>query len=533
MKDRARRISRRAFLRQAAGAALAAGVGGALGSRRTQTQAQEIRVRDRGRSYYVDAVRGDDGNAGVSAGAPWRTLEKVNATTFAPGDHILLRAGCRWSGQLWPKGSGEAGRPIVVDRYGEGPKPAIAGGGRAFEAVHLRNQQHWEIANLEVTNTCPQGPAPRAGVRVLGEDAGVLSHVHLRALEVHDVNGHLRQGRDSGKCNAGILFDVEGRSAPTRFHDVLIEGCSVRACDRSAIKTWSDWGRYAHGDDWQPYTGLVIRGNVVDDIGGDGIIACMADAPLIEHNVASNCNRRSGDYNVAIWVWETDDALMQFNEAYLTRTTKDGQGFDVDGLSRRTIVQYNYSHDNEGGFILLCEEGDPSPRRFNDGAIVRYNLSVNDGARIFQVGGKVTNAHIYNNTIYVGQGRGDPLMVWHNRDRMWPDGIRYSNNIFYNLGQGGFDLGRSTGVVFDHNVFYGGDRRTEPEDAHKITEDPRLMEPGEATSRERLEGLQLRADSPCVDSGLTIPDHGGRCYWGNPVPSGAGPDRGAHERPAQ
>ncbi len=49
---------------------------------------------------------------------------------------------------------------------------------------------------------------------------------------------------------------------------------------------------------------------------------------------------------------------------------------------------------------------------FNDGAVVRYNISQNDGARIFQVGGKVTNARIYNNTIYVGEGKGDPLMIW-------------------------------------------------------------------------------------------------------------------------
>ncbi|MBN1628308.1 MAG: hypothetical protein JW990_00960, partial [Thermoleophilia bacterium] len=157
-------------------------------------------MRDRGRIFYVDAVRGDDGNAGVSAGKPWRTLEKVSATTFAPGDRVLLRAGCTWAGRLWPKGSGVAGRPIVLDRYGEGPKPAIAAGGRAFEAVHLRNQQHWEIAGLEATNLGPDGPAPRCGVRILGENGGLLSHLHLRDLDVHDVNGHNREGRDSGKC---------------------------------------------------------------------------------------------------------------------------------------------------------------------------------------------------------------------------------------------------------------------------------------------------------------------------------------------
>ncbi|NIM49681.1 MAG: hypothetical protein GTO22_10625, partial [Gemmatimonadales bacterium] len=79
----------------------------------------------------------------------WRSLEKVNDTTFQPGDRILFRAGCQWRGQLWPKGSGRAGSPIAIDAYGEGEKPVINGAGGAFEAVHLRNQQHWQISGLE------------------------------------------------------------------------------------------------------------------------------------------------------------------------------------------------------------------------------------------------------------------------------------------------------------------------------------------------------------------------------------------------
>jgi len=484
-------------------------------------------------TYYVDSVEGSDGHPGTRESAAWRTLEKVNGTTFAPGDRILLRSGREWTGQLWPKGSGAPGKPITVDCYGEGPRPAVHARGKHFEALHLRDQQGWEISNLELTNRGPEGPAPRDGVRILGETGGRLSHIHLRSLDVHDVNGHNTDGRDAGKCNAGILFDVTGRERRTWFDDVVIEGCYVHQCDRSGIKTWTDWSRLDPAG-WAPYTDLVIRGNRVDDIGGDGIIACMANAPLIEHNIACRCNMRSGLWNVAIWVWECDDAVIQFNEAFLTRTTKDGQGFDIDGRCRRTIVQYNYSHDNEGGFILLCETGDPDPRLFNDSSIVRYNISQNDGARVFQVGGKVTHARIYNNVIFVSEGAGDPLMIWHNADGVWPDGIHYSNNIFVNLGAGGFDLGKSTNTAFDHNVFFGHHDGTEPDDLGKLTDDPKFVAPGAGgVGRRAVDGYRLRPDSPCLDSGVTIPDNGGRDYWGNPVPSGSGTDRGAYEHPAR
>ncbi len=38
------------------------------------------------RTYYVDSAAGNDANAGTRANAPWRTLDKVNAATFQPGD---------------------------------------------------------------------------------------------------------------------------------------------------------------------------------------------------------------------------------------------------------------------------------------------------------------------------------------------------------------------------------------------------------------------------------------------------------------
>src|SRR5690606_31626380 len=57
-------------------------------------------------TYYVDAVSGSDAAAGTSTAAAWRTLAKVNATTFSAGDSILFHADQRWVGQLKPKGSG-------------------------------------------------------------------------------------------------------------------------------------------------------------------------------------------------------------------------------------------------------------------------------------------------------------------------------------------------------------------------------------------------------------------------------------------
>src|SRR4051794_7578110 len=70
-------------------------------------------------TFFVDGIGGDDGNSGDSVSRAWKSLTKVNAATFHPGDKILFRAGSEWMGTLVPRGSGDSNTPIVIDRYGE------------------------------------------------------------------------------------------------------------------------------------------------------------------------------------------------------------------------------------------------------------------------------------------------------------------------------------------------------------------------------------------------------------------------------
>src|SRR5687767_5274867 len=88
-------------------------------------------------TYFVESTGGSDSNDGTSESAPWQSLDKVNPTTFAPGDTIRFRSGGPWNGQLWPKGSGIDALHIAIDKYGTGAKPRINGGGNKQGAVHL------------------------------------------------------------------------------------------------------------------------------------------------------------------------------------------------------------------------------------------------------------------------------------------------------------------------------------------------------------------------------------------------------------
>jgi hypothetical protein len=77
-------------------------------------------------NYYV-SNSGNDSNSGTSESAPWRTLGKVNASTFKAGDQILFKRGDTWRGLLILPSGGSSGNHVIYGAYGTGNKPRILG----------------------------------------------------------------------------------------------------------------------------------------------------------------------------------------------------------------------------------------------------------------------------------------------------------------------------------------------------------------------------------------------------------------------
>src|SRR4030067_801654 len=81
-----------------------------------------------GATYYVDTAADGDAGAGTSeaANVAWKTIAKVNASSFSAGDSILFKRGCcTWRGQRTPPSSGSVGRPLTFGAFGSGEEPLI------------------------------------------------------------------------------------------------------------------------------------------------------------------------------------------------------------------------------------------------------------------------------------------------------------------------------------------------------------------------------------------------------------------------
>ncbi|MCP1469907.1 hypothetical protein J3E64_001594 [Sphingobium sp. OAS761] len=375
----------------------------------------------RAETYYVDALSGNDRADGTAPGRAWRTLAKVNGFALRPGDTVLLAAGSVWTEPLTITRSGRAGAPVVVAAAGGGPRPRIDAGGVSSHAVGIINAEYVTVSGLELTNAAAT-PAPRYGVLVSAQDRGVTRGIRVSDMYIHDISG-----TNSRKDNGGIVFRAVGQRLPTRFLDLAIERNIIWRVDRSGIAGISD---RISVSDWFPSEQVVIRDNLVEDVGGDGIVPRGTDGALIEHNIVRYAGSRAPGYNAGIWQWSTDNSLIQLNEAAYTVTRYDGQGFDSDFNSRRTTLLYNYSHDNAGGFLLICSpRSNDTDNLGNRGTVARYNVSRNDGSRIFQLAGNVSDALIERNVVHVGRDR-DVQMVVATEWEGWAHDVRFADNVF-------------------------------------------------------------------------------------------------------
>ena len=77
-------------------------------------------------TYYL-AGNGSDAADGRSTQTPWQSLSKISAQSLRAGDRVLFRRGDTFRGTLTIRQSGAPGSPIVVDAYGTGTNPVIAG----------------------------------------------------------------------------------------------------------------------------------------------------------------------------------------------------------------------------------------------------------------------------------------------------------------------------------------------------------------------------------------------------------------------
>ena len=486
-------------------------------------------------TYYVSPA-GSDSDPGSRA-KPWQTVARVNAADLEPGDRVLFQGGAAFKGtvKLNAKHSGTPGKKVEFSSYGKG-RATIDGGN--ISAFTSRRCSHFAISNLNFVGSGRKGGNTERGVFLADGDDVVVDQVAVSGF------------RGSGLLLAGVR---DARATHVYAHDNGADGIAVGAAGERPGDRWSE----------RVYIGYCLAENNpgdpsnLENHSGSGIVVGGVRDCLIEYCEAMNNGwdmPRKGNGPVGIWAWNADRVVIQFCVAHDNKSPGwDGGGFDLDGGVTNSIMQSNYSYNNQGPGYFLCQYPTGPVWKNN---IVRYNISVNDGGKnnvgcgleVYGGDERISDAEVYNNTVYNTKGGAVGF------GGLPAPRIRFRNNIFVTTGE--LIRGDASPARFEGNLYWSLGPDGSIAAGHKT-----LAEWAEATGQEKANGkliglyadplltragtmpavkpvdlskltaYRLRAGSPCLKAGLIIENNGGRDFWGGKAPKAHKPSIGACQGP--
>jgi hypothetical protein len=520
-----------------------------------------------GTTYYV-SPSGDDTHDGKSPATAWKTVDKVNASSFGGGDSVLFEGGQSFTGcvKLGANVASTATKAFTLGAYGTGKFTLTANcSGSLAAAITVSG-----VSGVYVQDATIVGNAGGAefGVWLTNQTQTMVDGLVVRRCDIsgfytteNNFGGEIFLTSDSGIGiqNVGIL-------------DNELHGASASSLDDNGVAGYGNSENIKN---------VYYERNSVHDIGGkpngpngsegNGIVVNGVDGAVVQYNVmhdlGGNVNTCGG--NSGVLVYSANDVTVQFNEAYASRPLTytagcDWDGFDLDGYVTNSVMQYNYSHDNYGAGFLFFGYGTWGPNT------IRYNISEHDallgttatGSISISGGPSPMITNVYNNTVYdnTPDGTQSPALAFVNGV---PTGGVIANNILYSTAH--FfsqswvlwtNATNPSGVTLVNNDYAGdqnvviewnGTRYTDlaswqtasGEDPKALSVDPQLTAPGTAgtcngySSTCAAGAYSLKTGSPMLGHGIDLTaapyslDVGKQNFFGKPIGGSAGYDIGA------
>jgi len=517
--------------------------------------------------YYVSAA-GNDRHDGTSPELAWRTVARANRQMLRPGDRLLFQGGDAFEGNLvvTADGNPSATSPITVGSYGRGKAIIRAGNGTGIAS---ENSGGLVIRDLIVEDK-DRRTNRNSGISVLNTLSGAkpLEFIHIENVEA----------RGFGKYGIAVGAWPADHSQ-SGFRDVRLSGCLAHDNVHAGIHVFGfhDYyaKTYAHRD--VAVVNCVAHENpgdpdYMDQHSGNGILLHDVDGGLIDGCTAfgnGGLSRSKSGGPVGIWAWSSRKLVIQNCVSVRNRTggKLDGGGFDFDGGVSDSIMQYNYSAENDGPGLMVFDFG-AAPFHIADN-VVRFNISENDARKngyaaihVKSVGEPIERLNVYHNTVFIGppekQDRPEAVLIHRTKDCGFysnlivtaggcalldvgshESGLHIQGNHYWTT-DGPFlirQAGKPFGSLADWRL-YSGLERLDDKDVGAVG-DPLLNSFGQgdivtrASKRLALDRYKLRAKSPLIKSGLDLRrllnvDVGDQDFWGNRLPKDTAAPVGAH-----
>jgi hypothetical protein len=290
-----------------------------------------------------------------------------------------------------------------------------------------------------------------------------------------------------------------------------VRDSTVTHVDRTGIATFSSWQHRSvnpngPGTSFVGETGVDVSGNRLTDIGGDGVTLLNTVGATARNNTVDGYNVRSADYTVGLYAYNSDNTRFEHNS--VVNGAGVGIAYAFEGANNGTLYQYNYSANNGGGALYVCNSDGTTSS--ND--TFRYNVSNNDiGDQPF-LGVVSTPCGPQAGTRVFDNDFADPVAARLVVSSGGP-AIAYTDDIFQ--GQPGAVITDPTSV-FDHDLFSGVPALPPHTTAAVVAASPRFAA---TSSSNPADGFRLAAGSPALRAGTPVPDPGCKDFYGDPIPA--------------
>ncbi len=394
------------------------------------------------KDYYVDC---GPTNGDGSAGSPWNNLTSANSAPLNPGESLLLKRGCSWTGPLTAKWNGTSGAPITIGAYpistsmdnlpsirntdASGEVVQITGSYQIIEYIDASSDKPATVAMdpalcppgwpIDGNGKVQQPKGWRVGFKLAGPNGSIpASHDNIiRFSKAHEstMGIFLKAGTNNNKVLDNVLTN-------NTYVSQLTKPTWVSTDPQTGKETWSD---------------------ASDDAGAMGI-GLQGDNNEIARNTFGGNNGCTYDFP-----WDSNNRPLG---------GPDGISIEVYGAKRNNI--HHNKTVNDYSFVEVGSDTKPTTDIIAEDNTLSYNLMTSDlnkstflnihGSGIF---GPTRGTKAFNNTVYLtgpgssgvlcnGCNVGGPPLILELRNNIlsvtskgvYSDvllGTNESNNIFY------------------------------------------------------------------------------------------------------
>lgn len=360
-------------------------------------------------SYYIDS-NFTGSNEGTLSN-PFNSIEKLVSNGISHPCNILIKKNSIFKppyNVFWSSLINTSNQESSIDVYGVGNTPVI-------QQIDPNNSFSFKARNIKISNICFSSHKDNQGVFLLSVVASPDPSTYFANFNTSNLT--FTNPSLSGRPRCAMIQGDSSLDYPT--HKV---GMKDTLClnMHSGVQIMGNWQKGNEDPSKNLTDKLKMYGARID---GLTCINMPADGLIMSYCASQNPNKPPSDpltsyvsnfyyrgyrgsailddsgnptYSVPLWFVYSNNVLAEYLEVCGGQPQqKDQAAFDFDIRSKGCVIRYFYTHENDGGLLLITDNTNEAPNQgnltnkqfFEDNGwcnrsnIIEYGLSFNDGAR--------------------------------------------------------------------------------------------------------------------------------------------------------